>query len=80
MADEVDEIHQALKHALKEDSLSYRINHSLLNFFEGSVEFFHLYAIFFLNIYNIALVEPEVVQQSDTGVKSPIGFSELSQW
>lgn len=47
MADEVDEIHQALKHALKEDSLSYRINHSLLNFFEGSVEFFHLYAIFF---------------------------------
>lgn len=29
MADEVDEIPQALKYALKEDSCTYRINHSL---------------------------------------------------
>lgn len=35
----------------------------------------HLYTIIFL-----AFVEPEVVQQSDTGVKAPIGFSPLSQW
>lgn len=35
----------------------------------------HLYAVIFL-----AFVEPEVVQQSDTGVKAPTGFSPLSQW
>ena len=72
MADEVDEIPRALKHAPKEDSCSYRINHSLLNFFEGNVESTHLYTVIFL-----AFVEPEVVQQSDTGVKAPIGFSPL---
>ena len=66
---------QALKHALNEDSGTYGINHSLLKFHEGNVESTHLYTVIF-----VTLVEPDVVQQSDTGVKAPIGFSPLSQW
>lgn len=75
MADEVDEIAQALKRAPKEDSRTYRINHSLLNFLKGMWSLLTSYAVIFL-----AFVEPEVVQHSDTGVKAPIGFSPLSQW
>lgn len=66
---------QALKHALKEDSGTYGINHSLLKWYEGNVESTHLYTVIFLT-----LVEPEVVQQRDTRVKAPVGFSPLSQW
>ena len=51
MADEVDEIPQALKHALKGASRTYRINHSLLKNFEGNVESTHL---LYCNILSIS--------------------------
>lgn len=51
MADEVDEIPQALRHALKEDFHTYGINHHPFEEkkkFEGDAESTHLYAAIFL--------------------------------
>lgn len=67
----MDEIPQALKHVLKEESCTYSISRSLLKFLKG---------VWSLLTYTVIIFafEPEVVQQSDTGMKPPIGF--INQW